>query len=273
MLYFDQHTHCRCSPDSDAPMRAMAEAARDHGMSLVCFTDHFDMDDDVTGRHAPCWPECWPSVVEEMGSLMADPPRGIEIRWGMELGEANHDPVTAARAAAAPELDFVLGSLHNLKDTPDFYHIPYASEEECTEYNRAYLRELRDLAELDCFDSMAHIGYTSRYMRRRGFRAEITAELYHDELSEIFRRLIHNGKGIEVNTSGLRQGHTTYPDASVLKLYRELGGEIVTVGSDAHTPQDAGIGVKEAFALLESLGFRYVARFTKRKPDYVRLDG
>ena len=53
MILFDQHIHCRCSPDSDAPMRAMAEAARDHGMSLVCFTDHFDMDDYVTGRHAP----------------------------------------------------------------------------------------------------------------------------------------------------------------------------------------------------------------------------
>ena len=62
-------------------MRAMAEAARDHGMSLVCFTDHFDMDDDVTGRHAPCWPERWPAMVAEMGALMADPPRGIDIRW------------------------------------------------------------------------------------------------------------------------------------------------------------------------------------------------
>ena len=271
MEIFDQHIHSLCSPDSDAPMRAMAEAARDHGMSLVCFTDHFDMDDDVTGHHAPCWPERWPLVVEEMGALMADPPRGIDIRWGMELGEGNHDPATAVRAAAAPELDFVLGSLHNLKDVPDFYHIPYASEEECADYNRAYLRELAELARMDFYDVMAHIGYTARYMHRRGFRAEITAELYREELKEILQALIDGGRGLEVNVSGLRQGHTSYPNASVLALYRELGGELVTVGSDAHVPEDAGIGVKEGFELLSSLGFRYVARYTKRKPEFVRI--
>ena len=273
MILFDQHTHSRCSPDSDAPLRDMAEAARDHGMSLICFTDHFDMDDDRTGHCAPTWPERWPDVVREMEALLADPPAGIEIRWGMELGEIHHDPATAAKAAAAPELDFVLGSLHNLRDTPDFYHIRYSSLEECETYNRAYLRELAELAEQECFDSMAHMGYTSRYMIRRGFRAEITADRYRDELAEIFRRLIRSGKGVEVNTSGLREGQSTFPDPSALSLYRDLGGEIVTVGSDAHTPRDAGIGVKEAYQLLQSLGFRYVARFTKRKPDFVRIDG
>ena len=249
----------------------MAEAARDHGMSLVCFTDHCDMDDDKTGRHAPTWPECWHTVEKEMSALLADPPAGIEIRWGMELGEGNHDLATAVRAAAAPELDFVLGSLHNLKDVPDFYHIPYASEEECADYNRAYLRELAELARMDFYDVMAHIGYTARYMHRRGFRAEITAELYREELEEILRALIRGGRGLEVNVSGLRQGHTAYPNASVLALYRELGGELVTVGSDAHIPQDAGIGVKEGFELLSSLGFRYVVRYTKRKPEFVRF--
>ena len=273
MLYFDQHTHSRISPDSDAPMRSMAEAARDHGMSLICFTDHFDMDDDRTGTLAPTKPERWDAMAKEIAPLLADPPAGIEIRWGMELGEIHHDPVTAAAFAAAPELDFVLGSLHNLRDVPDFYHIRYVSQAECEEYNRAYLRELAELAEQECFDSMAHIGYTSRYMDRRGFRADVTAELYRDELSEVFRRLIRAGKGVEVNTSGLRDGLTTFPNASALALYRDLGGEIVTVGSDAHTPADAGIGVKEAFELLGSLGFRYVAKFTKRKPDFVRIDG
>lgn len=271
MPYFDQHIHSLCSPDSSAPLRAMAEAARDHGMSLVCFTDHVDLDIARTGRHDPDWLEPWPRMVAETAALRADPPPGIEIRFGMELGEPHHAPELAAGAAAAPELDFVLGSLHNLKDVQDFYYIPYASEDECRALNRAYLQELRELSALECYDVMAHIGYTSRYMRRRGFTAEITAELYREELSEILLRLIRGGRGIEVNTSGLRQGHTTYPNASVLTLYRELGGEIVTVGSDAHTPEDAGIGVKEAFELLRTLGFRYVARYEKRRPEFIPL--
>ena len=271
MEYFDQHSHCRCSPDSSAPARDMAEAARDHGMSLICFTDHVDMDNSRTGQVEPNWPACWPGTVEEMTALAADPPTGIEIRWGMELGQPNHAPDIAKKAASAPDLDLVLGSFHNLRDTEDFYYIRYTSEEQCLELDRLYLQELREVAEMECFDVMAHVGYTSRYMVRQGFQTQITAENFRDELADIFRLLISRGRGIEVNVSGLRQGHTTYPNTSVLRLYRELGGEIVTVGSDAHTPADAGIGVREGYSLLQSLGFAYVAKFKKRKPEFIRL--
>ena len=249
----------------------MAEAARDHGMSYICFTDHVDMDDPHTGRAAPNWPACWPGTVEELTALRSDPPAGIETGWGMELGQPNHAPDVAKKAAAAPELDLVLGSFHSLLDTEDFYYIRYTSEEQCRELDRRYLRELREVAEMDCFDVMAHVGYTARYMFRQGFQTQITAEDFRDELTDLFRALIQRGRGIEVNVSGLRQGHTTYPNASALRLYRELGGEIVTVGSDAHTPADAGIGVREGSELLRSLGFAYVARFRKRKPEFIRL--
>ena len=270
---FDQHCHCRVSPDSEAPMRLMAESARDHGMELVCFTDHVDMDDDRTGAPMIEWQGRWETALAEWNAVTADPPKGIELRLGMELGEANHQPEAARAAAARPELDFVLGSLHNLRNTMDFYHIPYASEAECDRWNRKYLAELRELAAVDFYDVMAHIGYTSRYMHRRGFSSAITPEEYREELEDIFRTLIQGGRGIEVNVSGLREGHTTYPTAPVLSLYRELGGEIITVGSDAHDGAAAGVAVREGFELLESLGFRYVARFTKRKPEFIRIGG
>ena len=251
----------------------MAEAARDHGMAMICLTDHVDMDDDITGHVRPTWPRCWQGTLAEWEDYQNNPVPGIEVRLGMELGELHHEPATAEKAAADPALDLVIGSLHNLRDVPDFYHLPYASEAECAEWNRRYLAELREMAAAECFDVMGHIGYTARYMHRRGFRGDITPELYREELTDIFRTLIQSGRGIEVNVSGLREGHTTYPAAPALSLYRELGGEIVTVGSDAHTPESAGIGVKEGFALLESLGFRYAARYQKRKPEFIRLDG
>lgn len=271
MELFDQHSHCRCSPDSAAPARSMAEGAREHGMNLICFTDHVEMDNGHTGLVEPTWPGQWPAAVEEMTALMADPPAGIQIRWGMELGSPNHAPDVAATAASAPELDLVLGSLHNLRRTEDFYYIRYTSEEQCLELDRRYLRELREVAEMDCFDVMAHIGYTSRYMNRQGFRTEITVDLFREELTDILRTLITGGRGIEVNVSGLRQGHHTYPSVDILRLYRELGGEIITVGSDAHTPADAGVGVREGYELLQSLGYSHVARFTKRNPEFIRL--
>ena len=263
--------HCLCSHDSAAPLREMALGALSHGMSAICLTDHVDLDDDRTGTPTDVWRDVLTHVAAEHEAYRADPVPGLELRMGIELGEANHDPEGARTALEAAPWDLVLGSLHNNRNAPDFYHLKYASEEECVRWNRAYLEELRELAEMDVFDVMAHVGYTSRYMRREGFTAEITAELYREELEAIFRPIIGRGKGIEVNTSGLRQGHTTYPNASVLALYRALGGEIVTIGSDAHVPEDAGAGVREAEELLRSLGFRYVALYDKRKPEMFRL--
>ena len=252
-------------------MRAMAEAARDNGLDMVLFTDHVDMCDAETGEVAPYWPGCRDKMAGTYQDLLSSPPPGIEVRFGMELGEIHHCPEVAEEAASFPGLDLVIGSLHNLRGTMDFYYYPYSSEEECRELNRKYLEELLEMAGYSCFDIMAHVGYTSRYMMRRGFRERVTAELYHDELSALFRKLIGQGRGIEVNTSGIRQGGTFYPEESVLRLYRELGGEIVSTGSDAHTPEDAGKGIREAREMLRSLGFRYTAAFRKRRPEFFPL--
>ena len=271
MRLSDQHIHCNCSQDSRAPMRAMAEASRDAGIAMVCFTDHVEMDDPYTGRIGPNWAERWPAMRSTWQALAADPPAGIEVRLGMELAAANHLPELAAEAAAASELDFVLGSLHNLRNTEDFYFYKYESRADCDRLNRAYLAELQEIAELDCFDVMAHVGYTVRYMSKAGFPVRIEPEEYGRELTALFRTLIHRGKGIEVNTSGLRQLGHTYPHESILSLYRALGGEIITIGSDAHRPEDAGAGVALAQELLRSLGFRYFTEYRKRQPEFIPL--
>ena len=272
MRYADQHMHSDCSFDGHSPMRIMAEAAREHGMSAVCFTDHVDMDDSRTGLLCPDDPEARERMRSQALALKAEPPAGLEVRFGLELGEATHDAARAADIAAMPELDFVLGSFHNLRGMADFYYLRYGSEAECDRLNRMYLAELLALAEQGGFDIMAHVGYTSRYMHRSGFRTEITPAEYGDELTALFRRLIRDGRGIEVNVSGLRQGHTTYPNAETLRLYRSLGGELVTVGGDAHVPADAGVGVKDGYALLRELGFRYAAEFRERKPELFRIE-
>ena len=142
LFTFDQHIHCDCSPDSSAPMRVMTEAARDHGMDMILFTDHVDMCDAKTGSVAPYWPDCEEKMTRSRAELLADPPMGIEVRFGIELGEIHHCPERAEEAASGYEWDMVLGSLHNLRGTMDFYYYPYSSEAECRELNRRYLAEL-----------------------------------------------------------------------------------------------------------------------------------
>ena len=118
---------------------------------------------------------------------------------------------------------------------------------------------------------MAHIAYTCRYMSRAGFRTKIDTEHNDGELRALLGRLIEKGKGIEINTSGMRQGNGPYPDEDILKLYRELGGEIVTMGSDGHTPEDPGALIPEPAELLRSLGFRYYTELVKRQPVFYPL--
>lgn len=271
MRFADQHIHTACSPDSETPMREMAEAAKSHGMSAVCFTDHVDMDNAETGKNDPSYPACWQNNRDTALEVKANPPEGLEVRFGMELGEANHNPELALKAASHPELDFILGSLHNLKDVPDFYWYSYQSEEECEKMNRLYLQELIELADFPGFDVMAHVGYTSRYMRRKGFRTRLTLKGHEEGYEELLKKLIGQGRGVEVNCEGFRENDTSYPTEEVLRLYKDLGGEIITVGSDGHNAAAASIGIKEGYALLESIGFRYVAEFVKRKPIFYKI--
>lgn len=271
MRYSDQHIHCSCSPDSKTPVREMVLAAREKGMSMVCFTDHVDMDDSRTGKIRPTPPEHWDECLAAWQDLQLNPVPGIEVRLGMELGGANHLPEHALQYAAK-ECDFILGSLHNLRDVEDFYFIRYESESQCRELNHLYLRELIELADMDFFDIMAHVAYTSRYMSQQGFHEEITPREYGDELDTLFKKLIYEGRGIECNCSGLYRGHTVYPNAEVLRYYREKGGEFITLGSDGHDPNGAGNGIEQGMALLAGLGFRYVAEYKKHKPDMLRID-
>ena len=105
MIYIDQHIHCQCSPDSHTPLREMAAAARDHGMSAVCFTDHIDMDFGNLGDLR--WEPRKDILRAAWADVRENPVEGITVRCGIELGEANHDPAAAKEAALEPGLDFV----------------------------------------------------------------------------------------------------------------------------------------------------------------------
>jgi histidinol-phosphatase (PHP family) len=272
MLLADYHIHSTASSDAMDTMTDMARAARDRGITQLCFTDHCDLDHYNTGKPDPHCFDYWPEALrqyEEARTALPD----MDIRLGMELGEANHDPEQAARLAALPELDFVLGSLHNLRDKLDFYHYPYESEAHCHQLLSEYLDELMEIAAMPCFDVMAHIGYTRRYMLGSGFSARLELETYGERLRTLLRRLIERGHGIELNCSGMRHPgiHGPIPEVEILRLYRELGGEIITVGTDAHLVHDAGLYLQVGYDILRELGFRYFTTYRQRKPEFNKL--
>lgn len=274
MQLFDFHIHSNCSDDAKNTMTEMALASAKAGIEVVCFTDHFDLDDYRTGNPIPHPLATWPTVLEQYAAAKAACDGIIDLRLGMELGEANHRPADAARCAAQPELDFILGSIHNLRNTTDFYYLQYQSLAHCYDLLDLYMAELLELAAMDCYDCMSHIGYTRRYMLAAGYDAVITLNRYGEQLDQIFRTLIQNGRGIELNCSGFRHPGiaTAIPDLPLLKRYRELGGEIITIGTDAHRIVDAGSFIREGYALLAEAGFRYVCLYRNRIPEFIKLD-
>lgn len=275
MLYTDHHIHSNCSSDAEDYMLDMAMACGELGVNRICFTDHCDMDDYITGNPMPEAEELWRASIDAWRETVAHVPTGLDVCLGIELGEMNHDLARArALIESVPELDFVLASIHNLRATPDFYALRYESEAHCRALLDRYLDELTEVAALPDYDILSHIGYTKRYMLRAGYSVFVEDAQYEDKVRLLLRTVIENGKGIEVNTSGLRHPAIleTIPSVKILRIYKELGGEKITVGSDAHRTIDAGRGIHQSFELLRSLGFRYVCAYRKREAEFIPLD-
>ncbi|NLC73482.1 MAG: histidinol-phosphatase HisJ family protein [Ruminococcaceae bacterium] len=277
MFLADYHVHSSCSFDAKNRMFEMAAAASRRGISELCFTDHADIGVPETLQIGPIDFSLPGNQAHQYIEAMEKAPEGIFMTLGLELGAPNHMPEVGKRIFFMPEYDFILGALHNLRGKPDFYEIRYRSEEHCLELYDAYLDELIEIAELGCFDVMAHIGYCVRYMRKYGFDINITYDRFGDKLDYLLRTIIDAGKGIELNTADLVPGGrqnpllAPLPTVEILNRYKELGGDIITVGSDAHNVNTVGIGIAEGYELLRDIGFSYVTLYKRHKPEFKRI--
>lgn len=265
MFLGDVHTHSRCSPDGRFSMAEMARAAVKNGVSYLCLTDHCDLL-DLNGVF--CADYDWAPCRSDFEAAQAQLPQGLELHRGVELGEAYEDPA-AARAIlnAAPELDFVIGSVHNfhaMMGKQDFYNADYSDDAMCHAALDDYLSSMALLAALpDCYDTLAHILYPLRYMRQAGRDVSLAQRDYPERLESILQTVAHQGKALEVNTW---RGRTVAEWEPLLRQFKNLGGEYVTVGSDSHDLEHIGAGVAEAYELMRACGYRYTAVFEGRKP-------
>lgn len=268
MYYADYHTHSRLSPDSKAPLREMALAALNAGLSELCVTDHYDL---VTETGAPAEAAYdWTPAVEQWVSTAEEFRGRLTLKLGLEFGSLTFDPARAKATVEEPRLDFVIGSLHNLTAQAggrDFYFVDYDSPQTCYAALDDYFSHMRRLAPLAEYDALGHLIYPLRYMCMRDGQT-VTLERYRDEIREILRLVAQTGHAMEVNTYN---GRTLEEWREVLSLYREVGGELVTVGSDAHRPGNVARGIRAACALIAQAGFRYLTLYEKRRPKPVKI--
>ena len=244
-------------------MARLARAASAAGLSYLCVTDHCDLL-DLHGTFTPDYD--WGPCRADFLSALAELPDGLTLRRGVELGEAYEDPgVARGILAQAPELDFVIGSVHNFRNTmgkQDFYNADYTDLALCHVALDDYLDSLDALADLpDCYDTLAHILYPLRYMHKAGQDVSFAQRDYPERLRSILQKVADTGKALEINTW---RGRTVKEWEPLLRLFRSLGGQYVTVGSDAHDLDSLGAGVRAAYDLMKECGFRYTAVYEKR---------
>ena len=268
MYLADYHTHSMISFDSEAPLMDEAARAVELGLKELCVTDHCDLIDEHGKR---VYDFDWSAALEQYQTVRAAFEGKLKLKLGLELGCANADPTCAAKILSGAQPDFVIGSVHNMTmeaGGQDFYYLPFERLEQCYRALDNYFDSLLAVSKMpETYDVLGHIIYPLRYMKNAQ-DGEVTLERYETLLRALFTTAANAGRGIELNTYC---GRTLEARLPTLKLYRACGGEIVTIGSDAHRADDIGKGVIQAQQLLKEVGFRYQAIYQQRTAQFVRL--
>lgn len=259
---FDFHIHSRVSFDGHDTGRSMAEAGLARGLTEICFTDHLDYDPletmgDLTFRTE--------DYNREYDNLSIP---GLTIRRGIEFGMTSDNRVQLQKDLQRRPFDFVLGSIHFV-DNYDVYFEDYWAGKTIFQAEHRFLEAtLECIHHHDDFDVLAHLTYLGKTKAHPSPRP-IRYNDHRDLLDEILRTLAQKGKGLEINTSGVDRCGDYLPGAEYLQRFHDLGGKIVTVGSDSHTANRVGQYSMEACRMAQDI-FGHVCTFANREPIFHR---
>ncbi|MBO4415673.1 MAG: histidinol-phosphatase HisJ family protein [Lachnospiraceae bacterium] len=284
MIRYDCHIHTSFSSDSKASPESQIEKAIELGMKGICITDHMDYEfpDAVrSGMDFEFDPEEYFKKLTELKEKYASE---IELQIGIEIGLRNERECRASVREKYESLlngyafDFVIGSTHCLEFTDPYYESPYWENKDKKTGIMTYFEAIKEnISYFPDFDSLGHLDYLIRYVPAS--KADENAKFndynvqdFADIIDEILKMIIDEGRALEVNTAGLKYGlGYPHPKAQVLKRYRELGGELLTIGSDGHRPEHICYDFKTAYEILKELGYRYYTVYRERRPNMVKL--
>lgn len=268
-IKYDCHLHSDFSRDSETPAAQMIEQAIRLGVDGLCFTEHED-------PGAP-YPEGdfivdFDAYFARMTELREKYRGQIRIGIGVELGIQPHLTDKLDALAAKWPFDFIIASQHIVGRKDPYYPSFFEgrSEQDC--YEEYFQVQFETLKKLDpaSFDTLGHMDYIVRYGPNKN--KYYSYKTYSDYIDPILRLLIENGKCLEINTGGLKYGlGEANPCTDILRRYRELGGEQITIGSDAHEPEYLGYEFVRVAALLKSIGFHHYTIFEQRKGRAIKL--
>ena len=273
-MFADYHVHSAYSDDSEYPLEQVIRDAVAMGMDEICLTDHVDygikVDWDEGGEipyygSRPRMNVDYPRYMAQLHELQQRYGDRIRIKIGLEFGMQTHTIPRYRALFARYPLDFVILSIHQVDDQ-EFWTQDFQRGRTQQEYHERYYEELLAvMQEYKDYSVLGHLDSITRYDKQGVYPFRRVRPI----IEQILRCAIEDGKGIEVNTSSHRYGLSdTTPSVEILKLYRELGGTILTIGSDSHAPAYLGTHITETRALLRELGFRQFCTFDRMQPVF-----
>ncbi len=288
-MFADYHIHSEFSDDSREFMEKQIEKAIELGLDEICFTDHVDygikkdwdegdiewrggdgMSYDISEKD-PMANVNYPEYFGKLLRMKETYKDRIVIKSGLEIGIQT---ITIPQfedlyRRYEDQLDFIPLSMHQVNNL-EFWTQEFQKGKTQKEYNEEYYKEILNvISQYKHYSILAHLDLIVRYDKNGIY----PFEEIEDIIAEILKLAIRDGKGIEVNTSSWHYGlNDTQPSRAILKLYKDLGGKIITVGSDAHTTKYLADHIKDAYVILkDEIGFDEVCTFDHMWPIFHRL--
>lgn len=259
----DYHIHTTYSPDGHATMEEQIVAAERAGLSEICITDHLDIGHHEKIFDAPVDYDRW---LSDMAQLRARHP-GVAVRAGIEAGEQPCATLETQRVVSAHPFDYVLLSQHMIDGVDPYYYERYLGgrtpEAAFYRYAECVWESINRFPDFDC---LAHLGYCAKFAPQDAGVRPFDRAYAPEIVDAILKKLAQEGKALEINTSGLKNGGaSTIPGPDIVRRFIELGGEFVMLGSDAHYAQYVGYELERARRMALECGVRYTLSFIGRK--------
>lgn len=274
-MFCDYHVHTYYSDDSVYPMEDVVTDAIGLGMAEICFTDHVDYGIKVDPENLTEEEKIgkilnvdYPAYFEELDRLKEKYAGSITIRAGLEFGMQTHTIGAFQKLYDRFELDFVILSCHQVGDK-EFWTQDFQKGKTQKEYNDYYYQEILDvISRYKDYSVLGHLDLIKRYDMAGDYPFEAVEEI----ITEILKKVIQDGKGIEVNTSSHRYGlKDLTPSRAILRLYKDLGGKVITIGSDSHEKHHLGAYIQDTKLELKALGYEQYCTFEGMQPIFHEL--
>ena len=260
---FDYHLHSSVSFDSKCPPADLVRTAEQVGLREICFTDHYDFNDVFKEKRDLFTIEQYRDAYSGLHSDL------VTIRHGVEFGLTSWNQDELRALLDLYDFDFVIGSVHSINGYDAVSKKYWATNDADTAFEKYLSQTLACVKAHDNFDVLGHMNYVCKSGHSPTHKP-LRYEDYHDICDEIMRELVQKGKGMEINTSGVDKVGDFLPSLDFIKRFRQLGGEIITIGSDSHSSLRVGQYMSGALQIAKEV-FGYVCTFEKRNAVFHKL--